>query len=257
MVNKIRNRTVSVIVPAYNEANNIEAVVDEIIKAVDGVTKRWEIIIVDDGSNDSTYAKAKKLEKYYGRRVKALSYGENKGKGFALKYGFEHSTGSLVAFIDADMDLHPRQIKKFLKIMEKTNADVIVGSKRHPESKVRYPAKRKILSFAYCTLIRTLFKLDVGDTQVGLKLFKRRVLEDIMPRILVKRYAFDVELLANAVRRGYRTVEAPVELSYNYDSRINWKAIWYMFVDTLAIAYRMYIKKYYDGYEDWSIRHRF
>jgi len=239
---------ISVIVPAYNEADNIEIFVRELIKTLDELPDDWEVLVVDDGSKDSTYLKAKKLEELNGGRVKALTYGVNKGKGFALKYGFEHSTGDIVVFIDADMDLPPQQIRKFIEVMERTNADVVSGSKRHPESKVNYPLKRKVLSFIYYLFIRILFNLNVKDTQTGLKVFKRKVLEDVMPRILVKRYAFDVELLANAVKRGYRIVEAPVVLNFRNSSRINWKAVWRMFIDTLAIAYRMYIKRYYDRF---------
>ncbi len=236
----------SVIIPAYNEASNIEVVVREVKNTLEEITNDWEILVVDDGSKDSTYSRAKRLEGLFGDKIRALTYGENKGKGFALKYGFEHSSGDLVVFIDADMDLHPKQIKKFLEILEKTKADVVVGSKRHPKSKVNYPLKRRLLSDIYFLIVRILFNLNVKDTQVGLKLFRREVLEDVMPRILVKRYAFDVEVLANAVRRGYKIVEAPIELNFNHNSRINWKAIWLMFVDTMAIAYRMYIKRYYD-----------
>jgi glycosyltransferase involved in cell wall biosynthesis len=236
---------ISVILPAYNEENKIGDVINETVKALDRITDSWEIIVVDDGSKDLTFAIAKEFAKNDGR-VRAISYGKNMGKGFALKYGFEHSRGDLIVFMDADLDLHPKQIKKFIEIMEKEKADVVVGSKRHPESKVNYPLKRRILSDVYFLIVKVLFNLNVRDTQVGLKLFKREVLRDVMPRILVKRYAFDVEVLANAVRKGYKIVEAPVELNFGFSSNVNWKEIWKMFVDTLAIAYRMHIRRYYD-----------
>ena len=236
---------ISVILPAYNVEDKIEQVINETVKALDRITDSWEIIVVDDGSKDLTFAIAKEFAKNDGR-VRAISYGKNMGKGFALKYGFEHSRGDLIVFMDADLDLHPKQIKKFIEIMEKEKADVVVGSKRHPESKVNYPLKRRILSDVYFLIVKVLFNLNVRDTQVGLKLFKREVLRDVMPRILVKRYAFDVEVLANAVRKGYKIVEAPVELNFGFSSNVNWKEIWKMFVDTLAIAYRMHIRRYYD-----------
>ena len=236
---------ISVILPAYNEEESIETVILETVNVLENLANRWEIIVVDDGSRDSTLSIVDDIAKH-DRRIRPLSYGKNMGKGFALKYGFEHSRGNLVVFMDADLDLHPRQIGKFVEIMKNTGADIVVGSKRHPKSKVKYPFKRKVLSNIYYVIVKLLFNLNVRDTQVGLKLFKREVLEDVMPRILVKRYAFDVELLANAVRRGYRIVEAPVELNFNHNSNIDWKAIWFMFVDTLAIAYRMHIRRYYD-----------
>ncbi len=236
---------ISVILPAYNEGTKIGDVIEETVKALDNTASDWEIVVVDDGSEDSTPTIVKEFAENDGR-IKVFSYEKNKGKGFALKYGFEHSRGDIVVFMDADLDLHPRQIKKFIEIMNKEGADIVIGSKRHPESTVSYPIKRRVLSDIYFLMVKILFNLNVKDTQVGLKLFRRKVLRDVMPRILVKRYAFDVEVLANAVKRGYKIVEAPVEITFNYDSRINWKAIWNMFVDTLAVAYRMYIKKYYD-----------
>ena len=240
-------KMISFVVPAFNESNGIAKVVKELNEAMHMLKKRYEILLVNDGSTDSTLQKAKKLEKMHNGTVKVLSYNKNKGKGFALRYGFEHSKGEVVFFIDADGDLPPKQIHNFLKIMLESGADAVIGSKRHPDSMiVNYPASRKFLSMCYFLLIKVLFNLNVRDTQVGLKLFKREVLEQVMPKILVKRYAFDVELLANAVRKGYHVVEAPVNLTFNHDSRINFREIFNMLVDTLAIAYRMHILRYYD-----------
>jgi glycosyltransferase involved in cell wall biosynthesis len=234
-------------VPAFNEAGGIAVVMNELKKAMHTLNQKYEILLVDDGSTDSTLEKARELEKMHNGIVKVLSYNRNRGKGYAQKYGFEHSKGELIFFMDADGDLPPRQINRFLEVMEKSRADVVTGSKRHPDSRVvNYPTSRKVLSTLYVLLTRVLFNLNVRDTQVGMKLFKREVLEEVMPKILVKRYAFDVELLANATRRGYKIVEAPVELTFKNDSRINVKAIWNMFVDTFAIAYRMHILRHYD-----------
>ncbi len=236
---------ISVILPTFNEEDTIENVLKETVNVLNDINDKWEIIVVDDGSRDLTFTIAKRFARN-DKRIKVLSYRRNMGKGFALKYGYEHAKGDLIVFMDADLDLHPKQIKKFIEIMEREKADVVVGSKRHPESKVNYPLKRRVLSDAYFLMIKILFNLNVKDTQVGLKLFKRKVLRDVMPRILVKRYAFDVEVLANAVRRGYKIAEAPVELDFKHSSNIRWKDIWKMLVDTLAVAYRMHIRRYYD-----------
>jgi hypothetical protein len=95
----------------------------------------------------------------------------------------------------------------------------------------------------------------VRDTQTGIKLFKRAVLEDVLPRILVKRFAFDLELLANVHHFGYRIVEAPVTLNFKrVCSRLRLPAVWNVFVDTLAIFYRMRILRYYDRPERGAVR---
>ncbi len=102
--------------------------------------------------------------------------------------------------------------------MKKYNADIVVGSKRHPQSRVSYPTERKFFSAVYYQLVKTLFRLPISDTQLGLKLFKREVIDTIMPKMLVKRYAYDIEILANAKRLGYKMVDAPIELQYSRKS---------------------------------------
>ncbi|MCX9028608.1 MAG: hypothetical protein OIN86_10575, partial [Candidatus Methanoperedens sp.] len=105
----------------------------------------------------------------------------------------------------------------------------------------------KIFSEIYYRFVKILFGIKVKDTQVGLKIYKRTVLEDICPMVLVKKYAFDIEILANAYRLGYKITDAPVEINMNFDSHVNKKAIWNMFWDTCAIFYRMKIIHYYDN----------
>jgi hypothetical protein len=130
---------------------------------------------------------------------------------------------------------------------------VVIGSKFHPESRVEYPRLRRIYSFIYFLLVRALFGLPVRDTQTGIKLFKREVLEHVLPRVLVKRFAFDLELLANAHHFGYKITEAPVEVNFKrVCSRLRLPAVWNVFLDTLAIFYRMRIVRYYDRPERFS-----
>ena len=233
----------SVVIPAYNENEIILETLKECIYSLNGA--KPELIVVDDGSLDGTLEKVQKFAKE-NKNVKVVSYGGNQGKGFAVKNGFQHATGDLVAFIDADMNLHPRQIRTLMDYMEKYNVDVVVGSKRHPGSKVNYPTERKVLSDIYYIFVKTLFGIPVKDTQVGLKLFRREVLEDVLPKVLVKRYAFDIEILANDHRLGYKIMESPIELNMGFSSHVNGKAIWNMLVDTSAVFYRMKILKYYD-----------
>jgi hypothetical protein len=96
-------------------------------------------------------------------------------------------------------------------------------------------------------LVRLLFNLPCHDTQTGLKLFRKEVVERVFPRILVKQFAFDLEVLVNAHRLGYRIAEAPIVLSSKRRfGRIGLRAIFTTFWDTLAVFYRMHILKYYD-----------
>ena len=246
---KSRGRKLSVIMPAYNEESGILETIQATIKTLqEGPNLDYEIIIVNDGSDDRTYQVLKKTAKE-SDKVRIVNLDSHQGKGLALKQGFEFASGDLVGFLDADLDLHPSQLGSFLKVMERTGSDVVIGSKRHPESRSNYPKRRRILSFSYHLMVYILFRLPISDTQVGLKLFKYEVLEKVFPKLLVKAYAFDLELLANARRLGYKIVEAPITLNFNRETnwgRIRLRDIRNMLTDTLAIFYRMYFLHYYD-----------
>jgi len=233
----------SVVIPAFNESNNIRHTLRETIRAVSSFSKDFEIVVVDDGSNDGT-AKLARLSN--DSRVRVIRK-RNGGKGSAIKYGFNFTKGDFVTFIDADLDLHPRQIKTFIDVQRDTNADVVVGSKRHADSKLSYPWHRRMLSNFFYIFQKLLFGLPVKDTQAGLKLFRKEVLAKVFAKSLVKRYAADLEFLVNAHRLGYKIVEAPIEINFQrFNSRIRPKDIYYMFLDTLGIFYRLNVLHYYD-----------
>jgi glycosyltransferase involved in cell wall biosynthesis len=240
----------SILMPAYNEANSIAENVCETVETMHAMGMDFEIIVIDDGSLDGTDAAASNALRAWPDHVRVVRCNRNEGKGNALICGALYSKGEYVAFLDADMDLHPEQLASFFDIMNAAKADAVIGSKFHPQSQVDYPRLRRIYSFLYYVLVRALFGLPVRDTQTGIKLFKRPVLEHVLPRILVKRFAFDLELLANVHHFGYRIVEAPVAVNFKrVCSRLRLPAVWNVFLDTLAIFYRMRILRYYDRSE--------
>ncbi len=237
---------ISIIIPAYNEAGRIASSVEETVKAFNSFGYPWELIVMDDGSSDDTYQRVSHLcEKYPQLIVKKNPY--NLGKGRALKKALRYITGDYTLFLDADMDLHPIQFQTLFDIMLFDKADIVIGSKLHPNSVVNYPFQRKIISWFYYLLVRVLFNLPCHDTQTGLKLFKTEVLRKVLPRVLVKKFAFDLEVLVNAHHLGYKIAEAPIILKPQRSySRIGPKSILATGLDTLAIFYRMHILKYYD-----------
>jgi glycosyltransferase involved in cell wall biosynthesis len=240
----------SILMPAYNEATSIAENVCETVETMHELGIDFEIVVIDDGSMDGTHAAASNALRAWPDHVRVVRCNRNEGKGNARICGALYSRGEYVAFLDADMDLHPEQLASFFAIMKSSDADAVIGSKFHPDSQVDYPLLRRIYSFFYYVLVRTLFGLPVRDTQTGIKLFKRSVLEHVLPRILVKRFAFDLELLANIHHFGYRIVEAPVCVNFQrVCSRLRLPAVWNVFVDTLAIFYRMRILRYYDRTE--------
>jgi glycosyltransferase involved in cell wall biosynthesis len=229
--------------PAYNEGENLREAVIETMKELKGLDH--EIIIINDGSKDNTLEVAKELSESF-RNVRVVSYSRNRGKGYALKKGFEKSNGEIIVFFDADLDIPPSQIKRFLKALQ-NGYDVVIGSKYLPGARVMYSEKRRLFSIWYRTLVKILLKLDVSDTQVGLKVFRREVLERVFPKILVKKYAFDVELLTVINMYGYKIRELPVKIEHkHFNSSVNYKAILRMFIDTMAVFYRKNILHYYE-----------
>lgn len=238
----------SLIIPAYKQEKTIIKDLKRIKKTMDFLERKYEIIVVVDGILDKTYEKAKKIKS---KDIKVVVYRHNYGKGFAVRYGMGIAKGDIVAFIDAGMDIHPRGIESFIKDFDNDSVDILIGSKLHPESRVNYPWQRRFLSVGYRLLVKLLFGLSVSDTQVGLKFFKREVLEKVLPRILVKKYAFDIEMLAVAYYLGYhRVYERPIELDFkgstSITSRRFWKIIYSMLWDTFAVFYRLKILKYYN-----------
>jgi glycosyltransferase involved in cell wall biosynthesis len=237
----------SILMPAYNEASSIAENVCETVETMHALGIDFEIVVIDDGSMDGTHTAASSVLTRWPEQVRVVRCARNEGKGNALICGASYSKGEHIAFLDADMDLHPEQLARFLEIMDERHAAAVIGSKFHPDSKVDYPPERRVYSFFYYMLVRALFGLPVRDTQTGIKLFKREVLDHVLPRILVKRFAFDLELLANVHHFGYRIVEAPVTLNFTrVCSRLRLAAVWSVFLDTLAIFYRMRILRYYD-----------
>jgi glycosyltransferase involved in cell wall biosynthesis len=234
----------SVVVPAYREGPRIYGNLTRLLRELDKLNVTYEVVVVSDGNTDTTVRESLRVES---PAVKVFHYPMNIGKGFALSCGVDQSSGSLVTFIDADMELDPATIGTFIDIMRTSGCDAVIGSKRHPESKVAYPRFRRLQSALYQFLIHVLFNLDIRDTQTGLKLFRRNVLQEALPLLAIKRFAFDLELLVVARQLGYRKVcEAPIKLDYQFESTVNLGSAGRVLWDTAAIFYRLRILRYYE-----------
>lgn len=238
---------ISLIIPAFKQEINISDNISRIKKVMDQLKYDYEIIVVVDGMGDNTFKNANRKKN---KKIIVTGYKHNHGKGYAIRYGMVRSKGDIVGFIDAGMDLNPTGLAFLIEQFQWHDADIIIGSKRHSLSKVNYPKNRRVISLLSQILIRMLFGLNIKDTQVGMKFFKREVLEDIFPRLLVKRFAFDIEILVVAYNLGYKKIlEAPIELNFNLkDSGVSknlFQALFKTLWDTLAIFYRLRIINYY------------
>lgn len=242
-----KKKLISIIVPAYKQAKTIYKDLKNINKVLSVSLKDYdyEIICVVDGIIDSTLKQAQKLKN---SKVKVFGYEHNKGKGYAVRFGFARAKGDLISFIDAGREISPASIMMLMSHMDWYDADIIIGSKRHPVSRVNYPLVRRIFSIGYHFGTKLLFGLPLRDTQSGIKIFKREVMVKVLPRLLVKKYAMDIEMLAVANMLGFtRIYEAPIEVNFDQlTSSISWKTIFKQGLDTMAVFYRLRIKRYYD-----------
>jgi glycosyltransferase involved in cell wall biosynthesis len=235
----------SVVVPVFNQAGsileNVRIIRQRVGDALDGP---FETIVVSDGSVDRTEERLLEGEL---EGVRVFHYDRNLGKGYAVKVGSLEARGRWVGYVDADLDLDPASLAEYVAVAERDGLDFAIGSKRHPESVVHYPRSRRVASWLFQQWVRSLIRLNVRDTQVGLKVFRREVVEEVMPFLLVKRYAFDLELLAVAHAFGFRKVrEMPIVLDYRFaGTGVRSAAVLRALVDTAAVCYRLRVLRYY------------
>jgi glycosyltransferase involved in cell wall biosynthesis len=246
---RVKIPLITLIIPAYRQEKTILKDLKRIYAVMRQLRYKFEMIVVVDGKIDKTYDQAKRIKSSH---IHVVGYEINQGKGHAIKVGMAKAKGDIVAFIDSGMDLHPNGLSMLLEHFEWYKADIIVGSKRHPASKVKYPFSRKVISYFSQLFIRFLFGLNVKDTQVGMKFFRKKVVDDVLPRLLVKKFAFDIEMLAVSYYLGYRRIyEAPIELKYNFKNSLVsqhlFRSLYNTLWDTLAIFYRLRILHYYDN----------
>lgn len=229
---------ISVIIPAHNEVKTIENCIKAVDKSLREITDRYEIIVVDDHSTDGTYRQARDMKKSV-NEIYSTGNQDIPGKGSALRWGIEKSDYDYIVTIDADLQVNPSEIKTFLKALEHHNADAVIGNKRHPYSNVSYTPARWIISNGYNLMTRILFGFSLRDSQCGLKLFRAEPLKSVISRVLVKQFAYDIEILIALRNNGYRVADAPIRLSQQYNAgSISGGSIYETAKDTLAVWWR-------------------
>lgn len=238
-------KSLSLIVPAYKQEETIATNIQFLDSTLSKLFKDYEIIVVVDGFTDNTYDIVQKIKIKY-KKLRVFGYKENQGKGYAVKYGMLRASKSIIGFIDAGLDIEPDSVSDLIKYLETNKADIVIGSKLHPKSKVKYPLIRKILSRGYREIVHFLFDLSVKDTQAGLKLFRKEVAKKVFEKVRVKNFAFDIEALVLAKSMGFNKIyEAPVKLSFRKGTitHLNFFIISVeTFIDTLKIFWRLRIK---------------
>jgi glycosyltransferase involved in cell wall biosynthesis len=222
----------SVVLPAYNLGPVIADNLQRVAKAL-APLGTVEIVVVDDGSVDRTFQEAAGVAADL-PMTRIIRHDVNRGKGEALFTGARATTAELVLFLDADLDLPPEQVPPLVEQMD--GVDLLVGAKRKSMADGRYPLARRVLSRIFALLTVGLFRLPVSESQTGLKILRRPVIEEVLPQMRIRGYAYDLEMLLRSHRQGMTLKEVAVELGETASTApLRMRMLWQMGRDTFRL----------------------
>ena len=224
----------SIIIPAYNEEKRIKNTLKTYNDYIKKKTEKYEFIIVSDGQDKT--AKIVKEFSEKNKKIKLLEYPNRLGKGGAIKEGFKQAQGEIIGFTDADGAISPEEFYKLVKQIS-TNTDVVIGSRKMKESKIikHQTSDREIISKVFNILVNTLFRLKITDTQCGSKIFKKEVIDTILPKIKTKGFEIDIEILHQIKINHYTIKEIPITWEHKEEATFNFKFIPEMFFGLIKI----------------------
>jgi glycosyltransferase involved in cell wall biosynthesis len=222
----------SIIIPTYNEADRIKAVLESYIAEFAG----QELIVVCDG-NDNTRYIVKEAAKGC-PDIRILDFKKRLGKGGAIIEGFNAARGQRIGFADADESVSPKDLKSMFEELEMF--DGVIASRRLPTSQItiQQPIKRRLASLGFNLLVRTLFGLSFKDTQCGAKVFRREAIRDVLGELETKGFEIDVEILWRLKKKGYCVVERPITWSHCNGSKFKLSHSYEMFLSLLKIRFK-------------------
>lgn len=203
-------QSVSIIIPCFNESEGIEPLKTKLLPVLEKLrlVRVVELILVDDGSTDDTFLK---LQQSFGQQAQIIRHKRNKGISAAIRTGVVHSTGKIVCTIDSDCTYAPEQLFDLLDLI-RGDVDIVTGSPYHPKGSVRnVPAWRLFLSKGLSQIYRVVLPQKLYTYTSMFRAYRREVLETVSPTY--PGFLGLVEILVEAILRGYKVVEYPTELS--------------------------------------------
>lgn len=236
----------SVIIPAYNEEKRIAKTLKEISSYLKRQDYEYEILVVDDGSEDATVKTVEALISEI-KNLKVLGYNENRGKGYAVRFGLLRGRGDYRLFTDADNSTSIDQVEKMWPHFEK-GFDVVLGS-RDIKGAVLDPPQPWIRNIILGEGFKLFRKLVIGlwrieDTQCGFKGFTKKMVSDVIPKCRIDRFSFDSEILVVADKMKHRMKEVPVCWKNDLESKVKFKSIFSMALDLFRIKLNLLTGKY-------------
>ncbi|MFA5995847.1 MAG: dolichyl-phosphate beta-glucosyltransferase [Patescibacteria group bacterium] len=198
----------SIVIPAYNEERRIRPMLTDYLAFFQSADV--ELIVVLNGCTDRTLEIVQEFQKQYPTKLRYLNLEQALGKGGAVKAGLLAATGNWRGFVDADASTAPAELNRLWQLLKPSHYDGVIASRWLPGAQVwRSSWLRKFASWLFVWLVRRRFHMPFFDTQCGAKIFTTTLVEAIMPNLSVINMAFDVELLYNATKQGYRFLEVP------------------------------------------------
>ncbi|XP_017670799.1 dolichol-phosphate mannosyltransferase subunit 1 isoform X1 [Neopelma chrysocephalum] len=207
-----RPERLSVLLPTYNERDNLPLVVWLLVRTFRDSGIDFEIIIIDDGSPDGTQEIAEQLEKIYGSDKILLRPRPRKlGLGTAYIHGMKHATGNFIVIMDADLSHHPKFIPEFLRKQKEGNFDIVSGTRYKGNGGVYgWDLRRKLISRGANFLTQVLLRPGASDLTGSFRLYRKEVLQKLMEKCVSKGYVFQMEMIVRARQLGYTIGEVPI-----------------------------------------------
>ena len=230
----------SMVIPAYNEETLILSTLDCLQSYLSARPESYEIIVVDDGSQDRTAESVRQLQKN-NDRIRLLINPQNQGKGFSIQRGVLESRGQLVIFTDADLPYELNAIEEFLQALRK-GCDLAIGSRVLPGSEVRgVPMLRYAAGQVFSWMVQGVLFRGLPDTQCGFKSFRAEAAREIFRRITIGGFGFDVEMLFIARKRNYAIQPVPVHMiEHRQRSRVR------LFKDSVKMFANLFMVRWND-----------
>jgi dolichyl-phosphate beta-glucosyltransferase len=235
----------SLVVPAYNEEQRIESPLEGVVGYLRKHFDQWELIYSDDGSTDGTAAKLMKMKEKY-PEIKVVTVPKNKGKGSAVRVGMNAASGNVILFSDTDFSTPIDETERLIYFLQ-NGYDVAIASRGLSASQVEVPQAwpREMMGKLFNILLRSLLPIDFMDTQCGFKMFSRKAVDTILPKMHIDGFAFDVEMLIIAQANQLKIAEVPVIWRNVLDSRVHpVRNSMEMIRDILIVRHRLAMNRY-------------
>ena len=226
---------ISIVFPAYNEAERIEKAIKETEKFLKKINYDYEIIVAEDGSTDGT---DKIVQRLVNDKIRLFHSDVRLGRGKALMNAFEKAKGEIVISMDVDLATNIKHLKDLIEAIE-NGYDIAIGSRLIEGSKAKRSFERLLYSKVYNFLVRALLKSKIKDHQCGFKAFKKDIVVKLGKEAKDNHWFWDTEILVLAQRKGYKIKEIPVEWTEGKDTKVRRTDVFYMFSRILKMWLRL------------------